>query len=73
LWEFRDYLKANGAAPEAALLLEWISEFETKADADEDEYRSLKALAASHPERPDAVGTMHLSSGLKRNMNRRMA
>jgi hypothetical protein len=58
LWQFRDWLESNGADYEAALLLEWISEFEAEADTDEDEYRAFKAWAASHPERPDAVGTM---------------
>jgi hypothetical protein len=59
LREFRDWLESNGADYEAAVPLEWISEFETEADADEDEYRAFKALAAS-TERPDAVGTMRL-------------
>ena len=58
LWEFRDWLE-NGADPEAALLLLWISEFEAEANTDEGEYRAFKAFVASRREQP-------VSSGLNR-------
>jgi hypothetical protein len=41
-WQLQDWLESNGADYEAALLLEWISEFEAEADTDEYKYRAFK-------------------------------